>query len=358
VSYAVLQIESLRKIRDKAPAWFNTRLRFPALLSVEQASSERTALFKAGLFSGRNMADLSGGLGIDSWAFGSRFERVDYAEPDAARAAAAAHNFPLLDRQNIVVHTTDAETFLRRTTDTFDLLYMDPSRRDEQARRVFRLEDCMPNVLALHNVLFSRSNTVLLKAAPMLDISQALKQLQTVTAVWVVSVHGEVREVLYQLASEPGTVEHVPIEAVCLGAESVHFRFTLENERMAKTVFSLPAEWLYDPDAALLKAGALKSVAQQFGLSKLHANTHLYSSELPVDGFPGRRFRIEQVVRYDKKAVHAAVPDRRAHVAVRQFPDSAEDVRKRLGLKDGGDVYLFGVTLADEQKRMLVTRKA
>ena len=358
VPYAVLQIEALQKLRIKAPAWFNTHLRFPASLSVEQASSERTAGFKAGLFSGQRMADLSGGLGIDTWAFSNRFERVDYVEAQLAYRAAAVHNFSVLGRHNIVVHQSDAETFLRNTTEAFDLLYLDPSRRDAQARRVFRLEDCSPDVIALHDLLFDHTNTVLLKAAPMLDIREALRQLQTVRSVWVVSVLGEVREVLYQLGPLPCPTDIVPVEAVCLGANSLHFRFTAEEERMAAVGFSQPGDWLYDPDAALLKAGALKSVAQRFGLHKLHANTHVYTSSQPIEGFPGRRFRLEQVVRYDKKAVETAVPERRAHVAVRQFPDRAEDVRKRLGLKDGGDVYLFGVTLVDEQKRILVARKA
>ncbi|MDX2134641.1 MAG: hypothetical protein SFV52_07640 [Saprospiraceae bacterium] len=359
VSRAVRHIHAIRKLTAKAPAWARSDLAFSDLLSVEQASSEATALFKAGLFSGRRMADLTGGLGMDAWAFSRRFAQVDYVEPDWDRARDARHNFEVLGAPNITVHTATAAQFLAEAADdAFDLVYLDPSRRDEHDNRVFRFQDCSPNVVELLDRLLAVSPGVLVKAAPMLDIREARRQLPGVSRVWVVSVRGEVREVLYLLTREHTEERVVALEAVLLGGKRQGFRFTAEEESSSAAGFGPPGRWLYDPDAAVLKAGAFKCVAARFGLTKLGADTHLYTSDVPADGFPGRRFLVTAVVRMDKKDVLAALSEPRGNVAVRHFPMAAEAVRRRLGLADGGEDYLFAATLADGSRRVIVGRKA
>lgn len=359
VSRAVRHIQAIRKLTSKAPAWARSDLHFGDALSVEQASSEATALFKAGLFIGRRMADLTGGLGMDAWAFSHRFAQVDYVEPDLARARDARHNFDVLGAPNITVHTATAAQFLAESDgEHFDLVYLDPSRRDEHDKRVFRFQDCSPNVVELLDRLLAVSPRILVKAAPMLDIREAQRQLPAVSRVWVVSVKGEVREVLYLLTRGDAGGQPVTVDAVLLGDRQQVFQFTAAEESAAVAEFGPPGRWLYDPDAALLKAGAFKCVAARFGLTKLAADTHLYTSDIPADDFPGRRFQVKTVVRMDKKDVLAALPEQRGNVAVRHFPMAAEAVRRRLGLADGGEDYLFAVTLADGSRRVVIGRKA
>jgi len=357
VPACVAQMEALRKVRPKIPAWFRFDLELPPLLSVEQASSERTARFKAALFPGKKMADLTGGMGVDAYFFAQQFEQATYVERNPELAALARHNFGVLGAANIRVVEADAEAFLKTTAERFDLLYLDPARRADRHRRVFQLTDCEPDVLALREMLLDCADRVLLKTAPMLDLDLAAEQLGSVSRIWVVSVENEVKEVLYLLEKSAFAPEEVPIEAVCLGAETRVFRFTRAEERGAEPEYSLPQAYLYEPDAALFKAGAFKSFACRFGLAKLHPQTHLYTSRVLVPDVPGRTFAIKAVVKYDRKAVRQILPDGRANVSVRNFPDTPEALRQKLGLADGGVYYLFGVTDAEGRKVVVIGQK-
>lgn len=361
VREAVAQIEALRKIRTKIPSWFRFDLNCPPLLSVEQASSEQTARFKAGLFSGKRMADLTGGMGVDAYFYAQHFDRVFYVEQNPELAVRARHNFAVLGATNIDVAAEEAEVFLQHHTEPFDLLYLDPARRDGRQRRVFRLDDCQPNILSIKELLLKRASKVLIKTAPLLDLHQAAEQLGAVSHIWVVSVDNEVREVLYLLEKPASGAlpshPDIPVEAVSLGLSVRTFVFTRADEQAATPDYSTPLRYLYEPDAAILKAGAFRIFARRFGLAKLHPNTHLYTSERLVADIPARVFAIDAVLKYERKAVGAAIPSGRANVAARNFPDSVEAMRKKLALADGGDVYMFGATDIDGPK-LVVGRKA
>lgn len=355
--YVASQLLALRKVRDKIPAWYHPALHFPAQLSVEQASSERTARFKASLFSGTRMADLTGGLGVDSWAWASRFERVLYVEQNPDLVEAASHNFNVLGVHNIDCRLTNAQDFLATANTAFDLLYLDPARRDDLQRKVFRLEDCQPDILALRETLLRHAPRVLVKTAPWLDLKLAVRQLGAVSCIWVVSVADECKEVLYLLEHTAPPADEVPVIAVALGEGMRQFRFTWREEQAALAPLAAPQRYLYEPDAAVLKAGAFRSFAQRFGLFKLHPNTHLYTSDQLQEGVPGRTFQLEHICKYDRKAVHAAVPGGRANLATRNFPDSTATVRRQLALADGGAYYLFAATTFGNKKEILVGRK-
>lgn len=373
VQDAVRQIAALRKIRAKIPDWYRFDLVFPPQLSVEQASSEQTARFKAGLFSGRQMADLTGGMGVDTYFFSEQFERVIYVEQNPLLVEAARHNFGALGRTNIFPVQADAEEFLQETDAPFDLLYLDPARRDESQSRVYQLSDCRPNVLEIKELLLSRAPRVLLKVAPLLDVQLAVQQLGAVARVWVVSVDNEVKELLLLLehrhaapvpaSGEPASgklhdfAAAIPIEAVCLGGRRHVFVFTRAEEQAAQPGYSMPLTFLYEPDAAILKAGAFKSFGARFGLSKLHPNSHLYTSMQRAPDIPGRVFKIEAVVKYARKSLGAVLPGGKANVTVRNFPDSVDTLRKKMGLADGGDWYVFGTRTNDEQLNLLVCRR-
>lgn len=361
-AWVAAQVSALQRVRNKIPMWYRPGLLFPATVALEQASSERTARFKAGLFSGEKMVDLTGGLGVDTFFFAKTFRQATHVEQDEARSAAAQHNFGVLGSDNIqCIHAT-AEMFLQTDTGLFDLIYLDPARRDGAGGRVFLLEDCQPDILKMKDQLLDRAPLVLLKTAPMLDIRLAMEQLKQVSRVWVVAADDECREVLYLLDRRcVSSTMNVPIEAVHLlkNGQEQRFECSFGAEQAAEVSYSMPQKYLYEPNPAILKAGAFRSFAQHFSLSKLHPNTHLYTSQQgPVAELPARSFLIEAVCKYDRKSVQVSVPQGQANVAVRNFPDSAEQVRQRLGLRDGGDLYLFAVTNLDHKKVVLVCRKA
>ncbi len=360
VPQAVAQIAALRKIKDKVPTWHNPTLRFPQTLSLEQSSSEATARFKASLFSGQHLLDLTGGLGIDSFFWANTFQHVDYVEQDSALCTLAKNNYATLGAGNIAVHHNTAEEYLGQTEKKYDLCYLDPARRDSQKNRVFLLTDCTPDIVDLQHLILQHAKRVLVKTAPMLDLHLAMQQLEHLAGIWVVALRNECKEVLYLLdpATAPGR-EQVPIRCVDIGiGNTSEFVFSKAEEAKVAAELSGPLAYLYEPNAAVMKAGAFHTFAVRFGLKKLDTHTHLYTSEHAVEGVPARMFRIEKQVKYDTKAVAAALPEGRANVATRNFPDTAEQVRKRLKLVDGGSVYVWATTAVDKGKMVLICEKA
>ena len=359
VAYVAGQIDFLQKIQKKVPSWYREGLQFPAAISMEQASSEATAQFKATLVEGRKMADLTGGLGVDSSFFSRKFESITYVEPNAELLDITRHNFEALGIGNAQFVCATAEDFLQHTTETFDVLYLDPSRRHTHKGKVFQLQDCSPHILEIKQLALEKAPKILLKTAPLLDISLAARQLGSVSKIWVVASGDECREVLYLIENAPVPFEQIDVHAVLLEKDgSVHdLQFTYGEEQQTQAGFALPQQYLYEPDAAVLKAGAFRVFAQRFGLHKLHQHTHLYTSEQLVTAVPGRSFVIESVCKYDKKAVQALIPAGKANVSTRNFPDNAEAVRKKLGLHDGGDVYVFAFTDVEARKMIAVCRK-
>jgi 16S rRNA G966 N2-methylase RsmD len=351
---AAAQVAALQKIARKVPAWYREGLIFPPALSMEQASSERTALFKAHLLAGKSMVDLTGGLGVDVWAFAQHFREAVYVEQDEAIWQCAAHNFGTLQLGHVQCLHMEATHFLHQNTRHFDLVYLDPARRHAHKGKVAQLADCSPNILAIKDLIFQKTDHILLKTAPMLDIHLAIKQLKQVREVWVVAYEGDCREVLYHLerqaSAEPDTI---PVHAVSLGRKGEKdqfFDFTPALERNAGVEYGPVSHYLYEPNAAILKSGAFRSFAARYGLQKLHPNTHLYTSVVLVPDIPGRCFEVSGVAKYDRKAVQALVPQRKAHIAARNFPDTPDQLRKKLGLLDGGDVYLFACTDMEGKK--------
>jgi 16S rRNA G966 N2-methylase RsmD len=344
MAYIVQQIEALRKLRDKAPSWVDPDLRLPPALSIEQASSEATARYKAALFSGRRMADLTGGLGMDAFHFARQFGQVYYVEQQAELVEPARHNFAVKGQTNIECVAATAEEFLNAGQESFDLLYLDPARRDDRRQKVFRLQDCSPDVTALIPLLLEKSPKVLIKTAPLLDLKAGVADLKQVSRIWVLALRDEVKEVLYLLERAALAPSDVPVTAVNLGSGQPDFAFTMREESASEALIGPVQQWLYEPNAAILKAGAFRSFAARYGLTKLHPNTHLYTSADKVAGVPGRCFRVLGLSKYDKKAVRALLPEPRGNVTTRNFPDGAAAVRKKLELADGGDRYLFATT--------------
>ena len=354
----VEQLQARQKAKHKLPEWHATEgLLFPPSLSMEQCSSQATAQFKQRLVQGQQLVDLTGGAGVDTYYLSQSFEQTDYVEQDPALATLAQHNFSVLGAHHVRTHTTSAEVFLQRMRDPADCIYLDPARRDDHNRKVFQLADSRPDVLALRDALLTKSSTVLLKTAPLLDIQAAVQALKKIVQVYIVAVNNEVKEVLYRMANDvPAEPEIIAVNL--RGDVEEFFAFYRSQEDQSEASYADPLTYLYEPHAALMKAGAFKLIAQRFELYKLHPNTHLYTSDKLIPDFPGRTFWCQAVVPYQKKAVRQHLVQSKANITSRNFPDSVAAVRRKLGLKDGGDTYLFAARLSRGEPALIITQKA
>lgn len=352
VDLVVDQIRAREKAKEKLPLWAATEgIIMPPLLSMEQCSSEQTAAHKASLFNGKVCIDLTGGAGVDSFYLSKQFDTIHYVEQNQELAEIAQHNFKLLGASNIKVHNTAAEAFLSTFEGKADLIYIDPARRDEE-NKVFRFESCSPNILPLQKSIWEKTEKVLVKASPMLDITLAASQLTSVKEVHVVSLANEVKELL--LIQNKTEEESIVVKAIDLSYHTL-LSFNLGESITPKT--GSIQRFLYEPGAAILKSGGVNLLANSFPLIKLHENTHLFSSSSYVKNFPGRSFEVEKVVKYNKKEIAKSIEGNKANIAVRNFPDSVRLFRKKTGLKDGGDYYLFGYTAYDNSIEVAICKK-
>lgn len=354
--YALQQIAARQILTDKVPSWARCRdVEFPPHLSVEQCSSEAAARYKSGLLSGHSLVDLTGGLGVDCHFLSQRFAQTDYVEREPHLAALAAQNFSVLG-DKIAVHQADCEAFLP-TMPPVDAIYLDPARRDVAGRKTVALADCTPNVADLQELLLEKAQQVLVKLSPMLDIALLQRELQHIKQIHVVATGNECKEVLALL--ERDFVGEPTIFAVNLPDNEL-FAFRLSDEKQAACLWADRLQrYLYEPNAALLKAGAFRSVAVRYNLRKLHINSHLYTSDELLPNFPGRQFEVVGAASFDKKIGKTLLADvAKANLTVRNFPLSVADLRKKLHIAEGGDIYLFATTLADGQRVIVRCRKA
>ncbi len=349
------QISGRRKAELKLPTWHQTKgIVYHSNLAIEQSSSEATARFKTQILnnllkSRKSMADLTGGFGVDSFFFSKIFDQIDYIEPNKQLVEIVTHNHCQLQAINIQHHTQTAEEFLNDTGTQFDLIFLDPSRRDQSNRKVFRLIDCVPNILELQSMIFEKTNQFLLKASSLLDIQQGLREMTHVKKVFVVSVENECKELLF-FADQNFSGEPI-IEAVDLdrwGEVKETFAFLASDEKKSEALFSKPLTYLYEPNSSLLKAGAFKLISSSFNFFKLHTNTHLYTSQELIPNFPGRIFKIETIDPTDKE-LKMLLPNGKANVATRNYPLSAEGLKKKLKLKDGGEKFVIGFSGVDKK---------
>lgn len=360
MTMAVTQIAGWQIAGRKIPSWQEVPdLYYPRHLSMEQCSSEATARYKASLCSGVSFADLTGGFGIDCAFIARRFPQADYVERQEELCDIARHNFPLLGLSHIRVHHQDGVDYLR-CMDPVDCLFLDPARRDEHGGKTVAISDCEPDVAALEPLLVEKAKRAIIKLSPMLDLSLALRQLKTVREVHIVAVGNECKELLLLLQKDPHPSKLlIHCEHIDPAGRSQHDIFAPEDEKNAPCPLAAQVgAYLYEPNAALLKAGAFRSVAAAYGVEKLHINSHLYTSEAPVLFFPGRCFRVTGTSGFGKKEMKTFLAGiEKANLAIRNFPMSVAELRKRLKLKEGGEDYLFATTLSDGRKVLIKGRK-
>ena len=356
VSLALRQIEARQLLRKKAPSWSeNEDLLFPAHLSIEQCSSEAAAKYKAGLLQGETFADLTGGLGIDTYYISQGFAQTDYVERQTELCDLVRHNFEVL-KADVKVWNETAEEYISHC-EPKDCIFIDPARRDEHGRKTVSIADCTPDVSALQDALLQKAEKVMVKLSPMLDINKALTELRHVKEVHVVAVANECKELDFVM--ERGYQGEVRFFCVNLLTNQPSVQFTLEEERETQCKLAEGvSKYLYEPNAALMKAGCYKLLTTRYDVHKLHKNSHLYTSEQWIPQFPGRVFEVEGWTPYNKKVKQTLLSDvTKASIAVRNFPLSVAELRKTLKISDGDETFLFATTLGGEQRILMRTKK-
>ena len=364
--YALDQIAGWQTARKKIPSWTAIEeMIYPPRLSMEQCSSEQTARYKAALVQrllkgekGGNMVDLTGGFGVDFSFLSPLFDEAVYVEQQEHLCKIAQENINRLGLgQSEVVHD-DGVAYLHRIGQA-DLIYLDPARRDAHGARTYDITDCTPNLLEIKEELLQKARWVVVKLSPMLDWHKAVNDLQKVTEVHVVSVGNECKELL--LVMEGNGHEHPdehPLTIYCVNDEQV---FTCSMDEMDKGVRIAERieqrMFLYEPNASMMKVGCFGACATRYEVQAIARNSHLFVSDTLIEQFPGRIFRIMAVSAMNKRELKTVLQDiKKANVAVRNFPLKADELRKRLKLADGGDIYLFGTTTEEDRHLVLVTK--
>ena len=368
--YALDQIQGWQIARRKLPKWAACDgVIFPPHLSMEQCSSEPTAQYKLNLAMewaervghASRMTDLTGGFGVDFSFTSCAFAAATYVERNEQLCHIVEHNLPLLGLNNATVVCADAVEYLS-TVEPQTMLFLDPARRDEHGAKTVMLADCTPDVVQLLPQLLEKSRFTMLKLSPMLDWHKAVDDLQgTVREVHIVSVGGECKELLLVLS----TVVESELKVYCAdlstaSATSSLFVYTPGSSApVANSTFNIQhSTFLFEPNASIMKAGCFDELAAAYGVSPVSRNSHLFLSDEPVEGFPGRSFVVERVTTMNKSELRKALAGiEKANIATRNFPLTVAELRKRLKIKDGGDVYIFATTTAEGEHLLLISRK-
>lgn len=348
------QIEARTKSKEKLPTWFNAQnIIFPNKISVEQTSSEIAAQYKSDIISGESIIDLTGGFGVDDYYFSQKVKQLVHCEINAELSEIAHHNFQQLNCTNINCFSGDSSDFLTQNTAKFDWIYIDPSRRNDAKGKVFMLKDCLPNVPDLLDFYFKFSDNILIKTAPILDISAGLSELKSVKEIHIVAIENEVKELLWII--EKGFKLTTTIKTINI-TKSKFDTFDFVYNYEYTPIYNLPQKFLYEPNSAMMKSGGFDAICNQFPLYKLHKNSHLFTSNELID-FPGRIFKIHQTFEYNKKSMKEFLEQKKANITIRNFSETVENIRKKWKIKDGGDDYCFFTTNQNNDKIVLLCAK-
>lgn len=365
---ALQQIAGWQTACTKLPEWAATDgIVYPPRLSMEQCSSEATAKYKAKVLdpSTSTIIDLTGGFGVDFSYMARSFQKAVYVERQPHLCEAARHNFQLLGLENAEVVCGDGVEYLKNLPSPFHppltlTINLDPARRDENGKKTYAISDCTPDVVALKDLLLEKAGRVMIKLSPMLDWHKAVDDLGEVVEVHIVSVDNECKELLLVLAKNPAA----PLRVVCANirhdTETELFEFFPSNDNLSIPLFPTLRErdFLYEPNASIMKAGCFAEVAHCFGVQPTGNNSHLFLSPQFIPDFPGRKFQIEKVTSMNKKELkHVIGGLTKANITVRNFPLSVAELRKRLKLADGGDTYIFATTLGEKDHVLLITKQ-
>ena len=352
---AIRQIAGRQTARRKLPSWAALDgILYPPHLNMEQCSSEQTARYKAGICSShpssKTLVDLTGGFGVDFAFMSEAFDEATYVERNSELFAISSANMKILAPKAKCLNEDGLEVLHR--LDHVSMIFMDPARRDHHGARTYGISDCTPNVLEIKDELLQKADVVMLKLSPMLDWHKAISDLgeQYIKEVHIVSVQNECKELLIVMQQQPAE----PPTVYCVNDDSV---FSYHPSSISSNHISHHSSliYLYEPNASIMKAGCFAEIEQAFEVSQLAPNSHLFASDQVIEDFPGRKFRVIAVTSMNKQELKQALKDiRQANIAVRNFPMSVADLRKRLKLSEGGNDYIFATTLTEGKKVLII----
>ena len=356
IDFAVIlnQISAKAKAENKLPIWFKAEeIVYPSKISIEQTSSEKAAIYKSNIISGESIIDLTGGFGVDAFYFSKSIKSVVHCEVNSELSEIAEHNFKKLGAKNIECFSGDGFEILKNINRKFDWIYIDPSRRNDAKGKVFMLKDCLPNVPDLLNSYFNYSENILIKTAPILDIVAGLNELKYVKTIHIIAVDNEVKELLWEISKN--YLGSVYLKASNITKDKTEETIFVRDEN-PEIFYGEPKKYLYEPNSSIMKSGAFDAVSHKFKLDKLHQNSHLYTSDELID-FPGRIFKVEENIKYNKSEMKKFLQGKKANITVRNFPETVENIRKKWKISDGGNLYCFFTTDLNTNKIVLLCSK-
>lgn len=339
------QIKGKKVAQKKFPFLLRDGIIFPPNLNLEQASSQSTAEFKAKNLKGKSFIDLTSGFGIDSYFLSQNFDEVTLIEQNTELLETVKHNWNILGRKANLINE-NLEDFLQRNSQKFDLIYLDPARRDAQKNKKFLLEDLSPNLLEIQEKLGEISDEIIIKLSPLIDISYLLSVVKNVSKIEIIAVKNEVKELLVFISRKNSRTD-TEIKCVNLESTDPDFVFVFNDEKNAVAEYSDPNNFLYLPNNAVLKSGAFNTVAKKFKLLKLHANTHFYTSDKVVEDFPGR------VLKVGVTAPKQILKGEKFNIISKNYPLSPDEIKKKYKISDGGKTYLI---FTQSQKGRIILR--
>lgn len=349
------QIEAKTKAKEKLPTWFAQKnIIYPSKVSVEQTSSEKTAHYKASLIKGESLIDLTGGFGVDDFYFSKTINQIAHCEMNVDLSTIVQHNYTQLNVSNIKTYVGDSMRTLQQLNQKWDWIYIDPSRRSDVKGKVFMLKDCLPNVPENLNNYFKYSKNILIKTAPLLDLTAGLAELNFVKTIHIIAVENEVKELLWEI--EQNYIKEPRIKTVNLRQNQIDTFEYAWNQETSFLSLSEPLRYLYEPNGAIMKSGGFDAVAQQYQLQKLHKHSHLYTSNELLN-FPGRVFEIQNKFEYSKPNMKKYLENQKINITTRNFPETVADIRKKWRIKEGGLGYCFFSTDLNNRKIVLICTK-
>ena len=328
----VQQIKGKQVAQKKFPFLLKDGIIFPPQLSLEQSSSEKTALYKSQILKGSQFIDLTSGFGIDAYYLSQNFDEITLVEQNLELLQIVENNWNILGKKAKFINQK-LEDFLNENTENFDVIYLDPARRDNNKNKVFLLEDLSPNILEIQDKLLSISKKAVIKLSPLIDLKYIVSVLKNISEIHIISVKNDVKEIVVFLSAENS--ESIQCHCINLESDELSFQFQFGEEENVHAEYSEPEKFIYIPNNTILKAGIFNLISEKFNLKKLHPNTHIYTSENKLSDFPGRIFEMEVI---DSKIIKKKG---QFNIISKNYPLKPEDIKKKYGLKDGGNDYLI-----------------
>jgi hypothetical protein len=332
MSEIVQQIKGKQTAQKKFPFLLKEGIIFPPQLNLEQASSETTALYKSQILKGNRFVDLTSGFGIDAYYLSGNFNEVTLVEKNLELLNIVEHNWGILGRKASFINQ-NLEDFLSTNKEYFDVIYLDPARRDHNKNKVFLLEDLSPDILQIKDVLLATADQVIIKLSPLIDLKYLISVLPGIFRIEIIALKNDVKEAVVFLSNEKR--KKIVVNCINLESGDSSFTFTFGEEENTRAVYSEPEKFIYIPNNSILKAGIFNLVSERFGLKKLHPNTHLYTSDQKINDFPGRVLEMESV---ESKQIKKK---EQFNIISKNYPLKPEDIKKKYGIKDGGEGYLI-----------------